>query len=466
MKNEKNVTELFKLFVYIVDVTLVIFSIYLAFGLKFKFHIPNSNYEPFEGIMPFIIIAYIVFMYVYGLSDILKFSFSETIYTTFLTVLSLFVTTAFITFFTRGFAYPRSVLIISSIIQFITLILWRIVVWKIKRKAHGIKDALVIGEAEAQYVTKKLLLKQRDLYNVKYSCSSANKNLKRYVSEVQVVFVCSDAKASIKKHIVDSCLMDRKSVYMLPDIYDIVLSKSKLDRIDDVPMFKVQKLGLTVEQKFLKRVIDIIVSAAGIILTAPIMIVAALIIKLSDGGSPFYSQERVTINENRFKVLKFRTMVVNAERLTGPVLAGENDPRITRFGRILRATRIDELPQLFNVLGGSMSIVGPRPERPVFVEKFKRQIPDYKYRTLVKAGLSGLAQVLGKYSTTPEDKSRYDIMYIKNYSIMMDLKLILQTIKIMFMKESSEGLKQDEVALDQLISDLNLELTVEQEASN
>jgi exopolysaccharide biosynthesis polyprenyl glycosylphosphotransferase len=466
MKNEKNVTELFKLFVYIVDVTLVIFSIYLAFGLKFKFHIPNSNYEPFEGIMPFIIIAYIVFMYVYGLSDILKFSFSETIYTTFLTVLSLFVTTAFITFFTRGFAYPRSVLIISSIIQFITLILWRIVVWKIKRKAHGIKDALVIGETEAQYVTKKLLLKQRDLYNVKYSCSSTNKNLKRYVSEVQVVFVCSDAKASIKKHIVDSCLMDRKSVYMLPDIYDIVLSKSKLDRIDDVPMFKVQKLGLTVEQKFLKRVIDIIVSAAGIILTAPIMIVAALIIKLSDGGSPFYSQERVTINEKRFNVLKFRTMVVNAERLTGPVLAGENDPRITRFGRILRATRIDELPQLFNVLGGSMSIVGPRPERPVFVEKFKRQIPDYKYRTLVKAGLSGLAQVLGKYSTTPEDKSRYDIMYIKNYSIMMDLKLILQTIKIMFMKESSEGLKQDEVALDQLISDLNLELTVEQEASN
>lgn len=465
MRNEKHVTELFKLFVYIVDVILVIASIYLAFGIKFKFHIPDSNYEPFVGIMPFIILAYIIFMYVYGLSDVLKLSFSETIYTTLLTVISLFVTTAFITFFTRGFAYPRSVLIISSLIQFLTLNLWRIIVWKLKRKAHGIKNALVIGEAEAEYVTKKLLLKQRDLYNVKYICSSNNANLERCLSEVQVVFVCSDAKAGIKKHIVDSCLMDRKSVYMLPDIYDIVLSKSKLDRIDDVPVFKVQKLGLTVEQKFLKRLIDIILSAAGIILTAPIMIVAALIIKLSDGGSPFYSQERVTINEKRFKVLKFRTMVVNAEKLTGPILAGENDPRITKFGKIMRTTRIDELPQFFNVLCGSMSIVGPRPERPVFVEKFKEQIPDYKYRTLVKAGLSGLAQVLGKYSTTPEDKARYDIMYIKNYSIMMDLKLILQTIKIMFMKESSEGVKQEEVALDQLISDLNLELTVEQEGS-
>jgi exopolysaccharide biosynthesis polyprenyl glycosylphosphotransferase len=467
MKNEKNVTELFKVFVYIVDIILVLSSIYLAFGLKFNFHIPNSNYEPFVGIIPFIILAYIIFMHVYGLSDILKFSFSETIYTTLLTVVSLFVTTAFITFFSRGFAYPRSVLVISSLIQFITLILWRIVVWKLKRKAHGIKDALVIGETEAEYVTRKLLLKQRDLYNVKYICSSNNGNLKRCLNEVEVVFICSDAKADIKRSIVDSCLVDRKSVYMLPDIYDIVLSKSKLDRIDDVPMFKVQKLGLTVEQKFLKRLIDVLLAAAGIIITAPVMIVAAIIIKLSDGGSPFYSQVRVTINEEKFKVLKFRTMVLNAEKLTGPVLAGENDPRITRFGKIMRTARIDELPQLFNVLAGSMSIVGPRPERPVFVEKFKEQIPDYKYRTLVKAGLSGLAQVLGKYNTTPEDKVRYDIMYIKNYSIMMDLKLILQTIKIMFMKGSTEGVKQEEVALGQLISDLDLDLefTIDQEYS-
>jgi len=213
-------------------------------------------------------------------------------------------------------------------------------------------------------------------------------------------------------------------------------------------MFKVQKLGLNFEQLFFKRILDIIISIIGIVLTSPIMIIVSIIIKLTDGGNIFYKQERVTIGEKRFQVLKFRTMVMNAEKLTGPVLAGEDDPRITKIGKVMRATRIDELPQFFNILKGDMSVVGPRPERPFFVEKFKSEISDFKYRTLVKAGLTGVAQVMGKYTTTPEDKVRYDIIYIKNYSILLDLKLILQTIKIMFMKESSEGVALDEPLMD------------------
>lgn len=462
MKNKSFVTEIFKIGTYFIDVIIILLSVYLSFMLKFDFQPPAFNLEPFFDVIPFIAIAYLIFMYVYGLNDILKKGLGEIIYSITLTILSLFITTAFITFFARGFAYPRSVLIISSFVQFLFLCLWRIIVWKVKRRAHGIKDALIVGEKSLEDLTKKILIKQKDLYNIRYICNGKANNLNRYLDNVEVVFICSDVEHNIKSEIVDRCLSDRKSIYVIPDIYEIAILNSKLNRADDIPMFKVQKLGLTFEQRFFKRIIDIVISLIGIILTSPIMIFCALAIKIKDGGTIFYKQERVTEEERTFNVLKFRTMVMNAEKLTGPVLAGEDDPRITKLGKIMRATRIDELPQFFNILSGDMSVVGPRPERPFFVEKFKQEIPDYKYRTIVKAGLTGLAQVLGKYSTTPEDKVRYDIIYIKNYSILMDLKLILQTIKIMFMKESSAGLK-DEQNLYELIEKENAEIVIDKD---
>lgn len=448
MKNRNYVTEVFKIGTYIIDSILVILSVYLAFLVMFGFNPPEINIDPFIDIIPFIVISYLIFMYVYGLNDILKKGMGEIIYSIILTVISLFITTAFITFFARGFSYPRSVLIISPFIQFIVLVIWRHIVWKLKRIQHGVKDSLIVGDKSLEHLTKKILSKQSDLYNIKYICSSNCKSLNKYLENVDVVFICNDVDYNVKSSIVDKCLGDRKSVYIIPDIYEIAILNSKLNRADDIPMFKVQKLGLTFEQKIFKRILDVIISLIGIILTSPLMIIACICIKLTDKGDIFFKQERVTENEKKFNVLKFRTMVMNAEKLTGPVLAGEEDPRITKIGKIMRATRIDELPQFFNILLGDMSVVGPRPERPFFIEKFKEEIPDFKYRTIVKAGLTGLAQVMGKYTTTPEDKVRYDIIYIKNYSLWLDIKLILQTIKIMFMKESSEGLKKEETLLE------------------
>ncbi|GIM28704.1 sugar transferase [Clostridium polyendosporum] len=460
MKRNSAVTELFKFGTFLVDSILIVTSVYISFLVLFEFNPPEYNIRPFIDIIPFIIIAYLIFMYVFGLSDLLKKSLGETIYSIGLTTIALFITTAFITFFARGFAYPRSVLIVGTVVQFVILCLWRTVVWKLNRISHGVKDSLIIGNGSLEYLTKKILLKQRDLYNIKYICNSKSKSIKGYLDEVDVVFICNDVDNQIKREIVDSCLANRKSIYIIPDIYEIALLNSKLNRADDIPMFKVQKLGLTLEQRFFKRLLDIIISLIGIIITSPIMVFVIIAIKLNDGGNIFYGQERVTENDKTFNVLKFRTMVMNAEKLTGPVLAGEEDPRITKVGRILRATRLDEVPQFFNILKGDMSVVGPRPERPFFVEQFKKEIPDYKYRTIVKAGLTGLAQVLGKYSTTPEDKVRYDILYIKNYSILLDLKLILQTIKIMFMKESSEGVKE-ELSLGELMLASNNEITID-----
>jgi exopolysaccharide biosynthesis polyprenyl glycosylphosphotransferase len=463
MNNNDFRAGLSEFLVYFVDVIIVLFSIYITFMLRYNFEPPSYNFDSFILSAPWIAIAYLLLMFVFGLNDILKQSLGETIYSVFLTIASLMFITAFITFFLRGFSYPRLVLILSTLMQFLLLSVWRGIVWKIRRKAHGIKTSLVIGNEATESISKKLILKQRDLYRIKYICSDKSKNLNRYLDEVDVVFMCNDIDLNLKKDVVDRCLTGRKSIYIIPDIYEIALLNSKLSKADDIPMLKVKKLGLTMEQKLLKRMLDICLSLVALVIASPVMLVMAVLIKKQDGGNVFYKQERVTEDEEKFDVLKFRTMVMNAEKLSGPVLAGEDDPRITKLGRFMRSTRIDELPQIINILKGEMSLVGPRPERPFFVEQFKNEIPDYKYRTTVKAGLTGLAQVWGKYSTTPEDKVRYDIMYIKNYSILLDLKLILQTIKIMFMKESSAGVANEEYPLEKLAEAFSQDIEIDKE---
>lgn len=463
MNNNDFRAGLSEFLVYFVDVIIVLFSIYITFMLRYNFEPPSYNFDSFILSAPWIAIAYLLLMFVFGLNDILKQSLGETIYSVFLTIASLMFITAFITFFLRGFSYPRLVLILSTLMQFLLLSVWRGIVWKIRRRAHGIKNSLVIGNEATESISKKLILKQRDLYRIKYICSDKSKNLNRYLDEVDVVFMCNDIDLNLKKDVVDRCLTGRKSIYIIPDIYEIALLNSKLSKADDIPMLKVKKLGLTMEQKLLKRMLDICLSLVALVIASPVMLVMAVLIKKQDGGNIFYKQERVTEDEEKFDVLKFRTMVMNAEKLSGPVLAGEDDPRITKLGRFMRSTRIDELPQIINILKGEMSLVGPRPERPFFVEQFKNEIPDYKYRTTVKAGLTGLAQVWGKYSTTPEDKVRYDIMYIKNYSILLDLKLILQTIKIMFMKESSAGVANEEYPLEKLAEAFSQDIKIDKE---
>ena len=173
---------------------------------------------------------------------------------------------------------------------------------------------------------------------------------------------------------------------------------------------------------------------------APVMLLVALAIKLEDGGPVFYKQMRMTLDGREFGILKFRSMIVDAEKYSGAVLAAEDDPRITKVGKFIRATRLDEIPQLLNILKGDMSIVGPRPERKSFVEEYCEKIPEFRYRMKVKGGLTGYAQIYGKYNTSPYDKLRLDLMYIENYSLMLDIKLILMTVRIMLKKESTEGI--------------------------
>ena len=189
---------------------------------------------------------------------------------------------------------------------------------------------------------------------------------------------------------------------------------------------------------------DIILCSIAMIVAAPIMLVVAIAIKLEDGGPVFFTQKRATIDGKTFDILKFRSMIVDAEKFGEVIPATERDPRITKVGSIIRATRIDELPQILNILKGEMSIVGPRPERVEHVEKYSKEIPEFSYRLKVKGGLTGYAQIYGKYNTSAYDKLRLDLMYIEKYSLLLDIKLILMTLQIMLRKESTEGFKNEE----------------------
>lgn len=247
-----------------------------------------------------------------------------------------------------------------------------------------------------------------------------------------------DVPVAKKAELIDYCYKRSKNIYSLPELEDVVINHSRQMMVDDMVMLATTQSELSFEQKFIKRTVDILLSGIGLIVASPIMLIEAIAIKLEDHGPILFKQDRITKNGKMFKVLKFRTMIVNADKLSTR-LAGDDDERITKVGKVLRKLRIDELPQLLNIFFGDMSIVGPRPEQIVYVEKFVEMYPEFKYRHRVKAGLTGLAQIVGKYNTSPKDKLMLDLMYIEKYSIWLDFKLMFQTLIVLFKSDSVEG---------------------------
>ena len=234
-------------------------------------------------------------------------------------------------------------------------------------------------------------------------------------------------------------------VYLLPKITDVILTGAEELHVFDTPLLLTREYSLTVEQCFFKRMIDILGSLILIVPAAPIMLITAIVIKLYDGGPVLYKQVRCTKDQREFYIMKFRSMRTDAEKDGVARLASKNDDRITPVGRFIRKCRIDELPQLFNILKGDMSFIGPRPERPEIIAQYLEVMPEFALRMRVKAGLAGFAQIYGKYNTTPYDKLKLDLTYIQNYSIWMDLKLMLLTIKILFWPDSTEGVEAEQV---------------------
>lgn len=254
----------------------------------------------------------------------------------------------------------------------------------------------------------------------------------------------NDIAAEEKSRILKVCYEQGKRVYFTPKISDILVKNAEELHLFDTPIYLCRNLGMSTTQLAIKRIVDIFIALIGIILTSPIMLVTAIAIKVYDGGPVFYRQVRCTKDKKEFKIYKFRSMKVDSEKDGVARLATENDDRITPVGKIIRAARIDEIPQFFNILKGDMSFVGPRPERPEIIAEYEKIIPEFAYRTRVKAGLTGYAQVYGKYNTTNLDKLKLDLIYVEKGSILLDIKLILLTIKVVFIKDSTEGLEEGE----------------------
>lgn len=234
------------------------------------------------------------------------------------------------------------------------------------------------------------------------------------------------------------CYKHGKSMYLLAELEDVIISTSSQIVIDDTPFLYTHRVEPTLIQRFTKRLIDIVLSSLGIVVLSPLMLAAAVSIKITSRGPVFFRQERATLNGRVFRIIKFRTMY-DQDKSCVEESACENDARITKPGRLLRQYRIDEIPQLFNVFVGDMSVVGPRPEMLENVDRYTREVPEFEYRKKMKAGLTGLAQIDGKYNTAPKDKVILDLLYIEQFSLSLDIKLMLRTVMVFFRRDSTEG---------------------------
>ena len=348
-------------------------------------------------------------------------------------------------------AYHSSTVTISYLLVMILLAAFlsaeRILIEILYRAFMKTKNIAIVGGMEQSLQTGYEFIKNNEkTHKIKYIVTAENgiDGFVKILGDTNMVILCSGMARETKDKIVEICARNNKVVLLIPELYEINTMRPRLTQIDDTPYLYFDTTGLSGEEKLLKRTFDLLFS---ILLTAaalPVIAICAVIIKLDSTGPVFFRQIRVT-RDGTFNMIKLRTMVVNAEEGTGAVISNANDGRITKFGRFLRSSRLDEVPQLLNVIMGDMSLIGPRPERPIFVNDFKVKYPDYDKRHSVKAGISGLAQIMGKYSTGAYDKLRYDLIYIRNYSMILDIKIFFLTLKTVFL---DSGSVQDNISIN------------------
>lgn len=324
---------------------------------------------------------------------------------------------------------------------------WSVVMHKAYFASHKPLKTVVIYDERVgmENLIHTYGLEKRFSIEETYPVDEILENLDR-LSDFEAAFLCGIHSLE-RNQILKYAVAHRIKLFMIPRIADVMMRGSEPIHMLHLPILKVQRYKPSAEYRLVKRTTDILLSGLALILLSPVMLVTAIAVR-SDGGPAIYRQKRLTKDGKVFEILKFRSMCVDAEKYSGAVLsAGEDDPRITTVGRIIRALRIDELPQLWNILRGDMSIVGPRPERPEIAAEIEKDLPEFALRLQVKAGLTGYAQVYGKYNTTFYDKLLMDLIYIANPSVMEDLTIMLATVRILTDKESTEGVGEIEKSL-------------------
>lgn len=427
----------------ILEVIIYHIAIVLSFWIRYKGDIPVYNYSAYEGAQFYIFIAFIVLNVLFGLYIFYNKSRVDFLYLTIIIQLIMSIAIMVLTYIGRWFTFPRTVILISFVTSIILLSVWRLLMFSVYERIDGSKNVMVVGREEA---VKKAIYNFKLAKNKRHQIthvvtSRYFENIKKHMGEVDIVYLSEPLEDKLK--IYDFLIKNDKKLFLPTNFENLVMVNPNIMNIEDESIIEVSNFRISPENDLLKRFIDVVVATILVIITSPIMVLTALAVKATSRGPVLYKQIRITKNQKEFEILKFRTMSATAEKESGPVLATSNDVRITGIGKYLRSLRIDELPQLFNVIKGDMAVVGPRPERPFFVDQFKELNSHYYLRHNVRAGITGYAQVYGKYASDFNSKLNFDLVYIKQYSMVMDIKIMLQTIKILFDKVSSKGLEDE-----------------------
>lgn len=372
---------------------------------------------------------------------------TEMIYSNFISILFINIIYYFvIALMWRAFPQMRSMMIMTAI-QFIYVFLWCYISNKFYFKLYKAREVLFLYEAETPSIVLDKMNRRYDKYHISDVVRITDSvNFKDVIKGYDAVAL-DRVNPSLREQCIRDCYAQNVRLYLVPSFDDVILESSMMINLLDTPLYLMKNRGLSFEQELLKRFFDLLISVIVLLVLSPIMVLVALLIKLEDGGAVFYRQNRLTIGGKIFRIYKFRSMRENAEADGKAVLMQKDDDRITRVGRVIRKCRLDELPQLLNVIQGDMSLIGPRPERPEIAEEYYQTMPEFSFRLSGKAGITGYAQVMGKYNTTPYDKLVFDLMYLENYSILFDIKIALMTLKTVFNAEATEGVKREEASI-------------------
>lgn len=437
------------------DALAVNLSYALAFLVRFGGRLPAVNWNSYTDIAAWITLTTIGLFYAYGLYQFKRRQLEELVASIVCSVTISTMVAISLSYMLQRYAFPRSTLLMAAPIALTICGTWRCLLWRWVHSLLGPLVLIVIGSTEQAHARAEKLqridprlcqvaglitdLPVADQLTMDAPLLGSYKDVASALERVQVnsILVCDDVPLELRMTLVAEAQRRGLTIFLVPTLYELRLANTRLEQLGGMPTFCLAQPSQCGTYPW-KRIADVVLALMFAVPALALILIAAVAIKIeSPRGSTFYRQERIGRGGRVFTLFKLRTMVPDAEAMTGPVLAKEQDPRITRVGRVLRLTRIDELPQLWNVLKGDMSFIGPRPERPVFVRQFREQVPQYDDRHAINSGITGLAQVVGNYDTAASDKLLYDLLYVQRLSPFLDLQILLHTLKVMIMPNKS-----------------------------
>lgn len=441
MKEYKYITKTLVITFCILLQNIIFFGTWKYFNIRTLF----NNIDKSWAIIVLYTSLLLVFSIVFGVYKIGQKRLVDIIFGNFMTsLLSNFLVYLQLSMIKNWpYLYSVKVIMVIATIEFIVMSLFSTFMHIMYRLMYEPKKTLFIRSIKDNLHVDKNINKLLKDFNVQeiVDIEIGEEEIEKKISNYESVLM-EELPAKIRNNLLKYCYDKGITCYGVCKTSDVFINSAKETRICHTSVLEWKNKGLTKEQEMAKRILDIVVSLVGIILFSPLFLIIAIAVKCMDGGPVIYKQERLTKDGQPFMIYKFRTMIIDSEK-NGAQLASKNDSRITPIGKILRNTHLDELPQLWNILNGDMSLVGPRPERQEIMDTYLEKYPEFRYRLKVKAGLTGYSQVYGKYNTNPNEKLKFDLFYILNYSFWLDLKLIFLTFKIMFQKETSEGIEDN-----------------------